>query len=43
MEEHLKRQNVQGLITAPDGTCGYISGASGKLQQFISIGMLNVQ
>ena len=29
-EELERRQSVQGLIVAPDGTCGYISGASGE-------------
>lgn len=29
MEELRKRQNIEGLITGPDGTCGFISGSSG--------------
>jgi hypothetical protein len=29
MEELRKRQNIQNLLLAPDGTCGYISGTSG--------------
>jgi hypothetical protein len=43
-EDLRKRQNVQGLITAPDGTCGYISGSSGNFQNFtISITLINSQ
>jgi hypothetical protein len=32
IEELAKRQRVSGLVVAPDGTCGYISGLSGNAQ-----------
>jgi hypothetical protein len=31
MEEFVKRQSVPGLVVAPDGTCGFISGFSGNI------------
>ena len=42
MEEFAKRQSIPGLIVAPDGTCGYVSGFSGKLPQISSVSCIEL-
>jgi hypothetical protein len=33
--EDLRIRQVQGLMAAPDGTCGYVSGSSGNINHIL--------